>query len=101
MDSWFSITLGDALISQPALDELQNQLSVVYEQAETSEIEMLAAFYRYVSKDVHCYITVYLTAEFQQKIKHCAAVRCPPPCFSDITFLAGNNKLESLLKSSL
>lgn len=98
MTSWFSVNLGDALLSQSMLDDLQYRLSTLYERA--SRPENMTALYRHESKGVHCHLIVYLTEEFQDIATLDNAVRCNAPSPSDISCLAGNCKFETMIASN-
>ncbi|TOQ86985.1 hypothetical protein CGG85_23365 [Vibrio parahaemolyticus] len=85
---WFSVNLGDALISQSILSEYQCHLTKVYEQAGSPEC--LVAVFRHESQDLHCHTKLFLTSEFQQLAMLDGAVRCAKPSFDNSSYLAGN-----------
>lgn len=88
MSDWYSINLGDALLSQSTLHDLKLQLTRIYER-EGKPGEMVA-LYRHESQELHCDLKVFLTAEFQLAAKLAEAVICTEPDFGDTGFLAGN-----------
>ncbi|TNF08436.1 MAG: hypothetical protein EP323_01470, partial [Gammaproteobacteria bacterium] len=63
MNNWFAIDLGDALLAGPDFDDLQIELTEIYEQA--GKPADMAAFYRHeTSASLFCSISVYLSPAF-------------------------------------
>ena len=87
MNVWYSVDLGDAISASVSLVQLQEQLSILYEQAGKPQ-DMLA-IYRQESTGLHCHTQVYLTEAFQQAAMLADARRCHPPSFVGADFLAG------------
>ncbi|WP_234198822.1 hypothetical protein [Shewanella sp. AS1] len=85
---WFCVNLGDAIISHSKLTAHQNHLTQVYE-AYDKPSNMLAV-YSYESQELHCQITLFLTAEFQQAAMLEGAARCREPDLRNTSYLAGN-----------
>lgn len=88
MTQWYSINMGDALLAQPRLSELEHHLTELYEQAD--ERAHLAACYRHENHGMHCHLVVFITAGFQALARLEGATRCNPPDPADISFLAGD-----------
>lgn len=87
MSAWFSVNLGDAMLSQPTLDELQGYLSDVYEQSGCPST--MTALYQHQSSGLHCQLILFLTSEFQQVAKVKQAVKCNLPPVQSMSYLAG------------
>ncbi|WP_165856102.1 hypothetical protein [Marinobacter sp. JSM 1782161] len=90
MTDWYAIPLGDALLAQPRLNELEETLSAVYQRA--GQPPDMAAGYRHRSGGVQCELTVYLTAAFQAHLGRPDAQSCPAPDGEGLGFLAGNRQ---------
>ncbi|UZE95027.1 hypothetical protein [Alkalimarinus alittae] len=88
MNSWFTVDLGDALLSHSRLDELQSTLSEMYEQA--GRPANMVAFYRHQSTGLHCHLILFLTSEFQRIAMLDHAVQCYAPNASGLSYLAGD-----------
>ncbi|UJF25156.1 hypothetical protein L0B52_03135 [Suttonella sp. R2A3] len=85
---WFCVNLGDALMAQSMLYELEKTLNECY-QASGQPETMFAAF-RHESHDLHCHIKLYLTNDLQQAAQLDNARRCPQPSEDDVSYLSGN-----------
>lgn len=94
MQQWFSVSLGDALLAQAKLSMLEQYLSDCYEQAEKPST--MSALYRHESTGVHCYVSVFLTAPFQQWAKLDNAVACDKINTDNMSYLAGYNVLPNM-----
>ena len=88
---WFSVNLGDALISQPTLIAHQRRLNKIYEEAGCPE--NLVAVFRHESQELHCQTRLFLTSEFQQLAMLDDAVACGKPGWDNISYLAGNPRM--------
>ncbi|XQW85624.1 hypothetical protein ACOYR1_02505 [Thalassotalea piscium] len=84
---WFLIDLGDALLATNTLYELQDELTVIYQQAD--ENFQMQAFYLHESGELHCKVKVYLSETFQQIAKLPNATESEMPPFTKLSFLAG------------
>ncbi len=90
MTRWYAVQMGDALLAQPRLAELERELTALYEEA--GKPSQLAAFYRHENHGMHCQLVVFITAGFQELAGLDGAVPCSPPEFADMSFLAGKQR---------
>lgn len=88
MQNWVAINLGDAQLASYQLIKLQQNLVDLYHLH--GEPNSFAAYYRHESNGLHCYLSVFLTLEFQHVTKLENTVQCESPEFNDLSFLAGN-----------
>lgn len=93
MHNWFAIHLGDALLAGPDFDDLQLELTEIYEQA--GKPADMAAFYRHeTSASLFCSVSVYLSPAFSAHAEALYATPCPKPESFGLTFFAGSTDLE-------
>lgn len=90
MPEWLSLNLGDAMLGQPRLAELEAYLSGVYEQA--GRPPDWVAGYRHENNGMHCYLVVLMTTGFQARAGLEGTVPCDKPWLADVSFLAGHRR---------
>lgn len=81
---WYVISLGDALLAQSKLAEVQEMLSLVWQAAERP-VDMQAG-YCFRGEGLHCQIELYLSEPLQLAVDFPAARRCgaPPADFQSL-----------------
>ncbi|MBN7818590.1 hypothetical protein [Bowmanella yangjiangensis] len=81
---WFVVDLGDALLAQNKLVELQTQLTTAWQGAGQPQ-EMLAG-YCYRGSGLHCQVDVFISEALQYVVNLPAAKPCyrPPPDFQSL-----------------
>ncbi|MEZ5529466.1 MAG: hypothetical protein R3E57_05985 [Porticoccaceae bacterium] len=78
MQNWFVIDLGDALLAGPDFDDLEIQLTEIYEQ--TGKPAGMAAYYRHeTTAGLYCSVVVYLNPSFAPYAGQLGAISCQPP----------------------
>ncbi len=93
MSNWFAIDLGDALLAGPDFDDLQVELTAIYEQA--GKPADMAAFYRHeTSASLFCSVSVYLSPAFFKHADSLYATPCQAPKPFGLTYFAGSTDVE-------
>ena len=86
MQHWFSIDLGNALLAGPDFDDLQVQLTTIYEQA--GKPADMAAYYRHeTTASLFCSVRVYLSPSHAAYAPQLHATPCPPPQQTGLSLL--------------
>lgn len=89
MTSWFSKSLGDAMLAYEPLDRLENYLVSTYAKAETPA--QMAVFMRHESVGrLHCEVMVYFSPASVDVARKLDAERCVKPSPDGLSLLAGS-----------
>lgn len=88
MQSWYAIDLGDALLAGPDFDDLEVQLTEIYERA--GKPAGLAAYYRHeTTAGLYCSVLIYLSPDFAPYAIELDATPCPEPEQAGLSLLVG------------
>ncbi|QKQ27666.1 hypothetical protein [Candidatus Reidiella endopervernicosa] len=89
MDSWFSMSLGDAMLVGPALDRLEALFLAELEKGVTAED--VALFVRHESEGrLHCEVMVYFSPAAFSVAEAVGAAPCGKPAYAGLSLLAGS-----------
>jgi hypothetical protein len=89
MQNWYVIDLGDALLAGPDFDDLEIQLTEIYEQA--GKPAGMAAYYRHeTTAGLYCSVVVYLNPSFAPYADELDARSCMPPQTPGLTVMVGS-----------
>lgn len=89
--SWHRLDLGDALLAQPRVAEIDRQAHEAYEAA--GRPAGWAAYLSQVSGDVHCRASVYFSPTARELARRLGAEPCAAP-LQRPSLLAGNDKWD-------
>lgn len=89
MNSWYAIDLGDALLAGPDFDDLQVELTIIYEQAG-KPADMFAYYRHETTASLFCSVCVYLSAGYAAHAPQLYATPCPPPQQTGLSLLVGS-----------
>lgn len=93
MTGWFVVNLGDAMLAQDALVDVQLHFDRVYQAAGCPPD--MALFMRHVSdRRLHCEVLVYLSPAAADVAAELGAEPCAPPAPEGLDLLAGNGALQ-------
>ena len=89
MKNWFSKNLGDAMLADKQIDEIEALVLAVL--SESSNFEM-AAFIRHESEGhLHCEVKVYFSPELIAVAREVNASPCAKPSSESLGILAGSD----------
>jgi hypothetical protein len=87
-NDWFVCNLGDAMLAQDALVEIQRRFDEAYRDA--GQPQAMGLFIRHVSEGrLHCELLVYFSPAAAAVAQECKAEPCAPPAREGLDLLAG------------
>lgn len=94
--SWHSLNLGDAMLAGPAIDDVERQFNLAYEQAGCPK--GMAVFIRHESEGrLHCDVIAYFSPDSSGIAKTLDARVCSAPSRHSLSLLAGSNEARKLI----
>ncbi|OZG73178.1 hypothetical protein BTA51_11860 [Hahella sp. CCB-MM4] len=91
MTGWYRKNLGDALLADVALSEIQTKACDMLQQTQSQE--EAPVYYRHESEGrLHCELIVYFSPAAEQLARAFEAIPCSPPS------LSGMSRLETVSK---
>jgi hypothetical protein len=88
VSSWSVCNLGDAMLAQDALAEIQRRFDEAYRDA--GQPQEMGLFIRHVSDGrLHCEVLVYFSPGAAEVARECGARPCAPPQRDGLGLLAG------------
>ncbi len=89
MKDWFSVNLGDAMLADAALTQLEQQLSSAY--AKAGSPHDMTAFVRHESEGrLHCEVVVYCSRGFAAVAAAINAHPCVKPSSNGLSVFVGS-----------
>ena len=96
MMTWFSKNLGDGVLAQQPLDELEESFLSAYAMADCPED--MAVFLRHESEGrLHCEVMVYLSPASEAVAREVDAEPCVKPSPAGLGLLAGSEECWLML----
>ncbi|QKQ27661.1 hypothetical protein [Candidatus Reidiella endopervernicosa] len=96
MDSWFSMSLGDAMLVGAALDRLEALFLSEFEKSGAPEA--MALFVRHESEGrLHCEVVVYFSPAAFSVAEAVGAAPCGKPVYQGLSLLAGSEGAWAVL----
>lgn len=88
LSSWYVRNLGDAMLAQDALVEIQRRFDEAYRDA--GQMPEMRLFIRHVSEGrLHCEVMVYFSPAAAAVARECDAEPCAPPARDGLGLLCG------------
>lgn len=88
MSHWFVLNLGDAMLAQDALRDVQHRFDLAYREREFPQD--MGLFIRHVSEGrLHCEVLVYFSPAAATVAQEFDAEPCAPPARNGLDLLAG------------
>ena len=98
LNDWFSRNLGDAVMAQDEVGELEARCSEVFEQSNRPED--MAVFIRHESEGrLHCEVVVYFSPASRSLASEFGAEPCQRPSPNGLGLLAGSEESWAVLFS--
>lgn len=90
-NTWFSISLGDAMLADDSLQQIKKQFITHYEQASCPE--QVALLMRHESEGrLHCEVKLYFSPAAEAIARKIEATTCPTPSSHGLSLIAGSDK---------
>lgn len=95
METWYALNLGDAMLADEALGQVQTRFRAIY--AEAGRPAGIALFVRHESdRQLHCDVKLYFSPMSEFIARNLRATPCRRPSPQGLSLLEGSNDAWAL-----